>query len=98
LYNQKAQVFFDKLNADKKAYFIVGKGRNHKEQAVVVYEPGLFVGYCYINSKVQLDFDLLREEAQPMKINPNMEAILAPILNTVSKDYKVYTQMRIPLI
>jgi DNA polymerase-3 subunit epsilon len=97
-YNQKAQVFFNKLNADKKAFYIVGKGRSHKEQTVIVYEPGIFIGYCYINSKVQLDFDVLREEAQPMKINPNMEAILAPILNSISKEYKVYTQMRIPLI
>jgi len=98
LYNQKAQAFFNKLNADKKAYFIVGKGRSHKEQTVIVYEPGVFVGYSYINYKVQLDFDLLREAAQPMKLNHTMEAILAPILHAISKEYKVYTQMRIPLI
>ncbi len=97
LYNQKAQAFFDHLNAEKKAYFIVGKGRNLREQTVIVYEPGFFVGYCYINAKSQLDFDKLREEAQPLKLNPSMEAILAPILTATSKEYKVYAQMRMIL-
>ncbi len=96
-YNQKAQAFFDKLNAEKKAYFIVGKGRNHKEQVVIVYEPGVFVGFCYTSNKVQLDFDVLRDEAQPLKLNHTMEAILAPFINTVSKEYKVYAQLRMTL-
>ena len=97
LYNQKAQAFFNKLNADKKAYFIVGKGRSHKEQTVIVYEPGVFVGFCYTSNKVQLDFDVLRDEAQPLKLNQTMEAILAPFINTVSKEYKVYAQLRMTL-
>ncbi|MFY8021685.1 MAG: exonuclease domain-containing protein [Bacteroidia bacterium] len=98
-YNQKAQAFFDQLMAEKKAYYIVGKGRNHKEQNVIIYEPGSFIGYTYVNIKAQLDFDVLKEECTPLKINSVMESILAPIVNgEKSKGYKVYAQMKMAMV
>jgi DNA polymerase-3 subunit epsilon len=97
-YNKKAQLFFDQLTAEKKAFYIVGKGRNHKEQNVIIYEPGAYIGYAYVNIKVQLDFDILKEESTPLKINSVMESILAPIVNgEKSKGYKVYAQMKMAI-
>ncbi|MFY8107474.1 MAG: exonuclease domain-containing protein [Bacteroidia bacterium] len=97
-YNKKAQLFFDQLTAEKKAFYIVGKGRNHKEQNVIIYEPGAYIGYAYVNIKVQIDFDILKEESTPLKINSVMESILAPIVNgEKSKGYKVYAQMKMAI-
>ena len=97
-YNKKAQLFFDQLTAEKKAFYIVGKGRNHKEQNVIIYEPGAYIGYAYVNIKVQLDFDILKEESTPLKINSVMESILAPIVTgEKSKGYKVYAQMKMAI-
>jgi len=97
-YNKKAQLFFDQLTAEKRAFYIVGKGRNHKEQNVIIYEPGAYIGYAYVNIKVQLDFDILKEESTPLKINSVMESILAPIVNgEKSKGYKVYAQMKMAI-
>ncbi len=97
-YNKKAQLFFDQLTAEKKAFYIVGKGRNHKEQNVIIYEPGAYIGYAYVNIKVQLDFDILKEESTPLKINSVMESILAPIVTGEKiKGYKVYAQMKMAI-
>ena len=97
-YNDKAQVFFDMLMAEKKAYFIVGKGRNYKEQCVVIYEPGVFVGYTFCSIKEALDFDQVKDAATLLKINSLMEAVLAQIINgEKSKGYKVYVQMKMAI-
>jgi DNA polymerase-3 subunit epsilon len=97
-YNDKAQVFFDMLMAEKKAYFIVGKGRNYKEQCVIIYEPGAFVGYTFCSIKEALDFDQVKDAATLLKINSLMEAVLAQIINgEKSKGYKVYVQMKMAI-
>jgi len=98
-YNNRAQIFFDQLIADKKAYYIIGKGRNYKEQCVIIYEPGFYVGYIFISIKEQVDFDLVKEMAQPLRINSLMESVLAPVVSgEKSKGYKVFTQMKIPVL
>lgn len=97
-YNDKAQVFFDMLMAEKKAYFIVGKGRNYKEQCVIIYEPGSFVGYTFCSIKDALDFDVVKDAATLLKINSLMEAVLAQVINgEKSKGYKVYVQMKMAI-
>lgn len=97
-YNQKAQAFFDMLMAEKKAYYVVGKGRNYKEQCVIIYEPGSFVGYTFVSTKEQIDFDTVKEMAEPLKINSLMESVLAQVVNgEKSKGYKVYTQMKMAM-
>ncbi|MCF8253397.1 MAG: GIY-YIG nuclease family protein [Bacteroidia bacterium] len=94
-YNAKAQSFFDFLTSERKAYFIVGKGRNYKEQAVIIYEPGNYIGYIFVSLKEQIDFDHVKENATPLKLNSLMETVLAQIVNgEKSKGYKVYTQMK----
>jgi DNA polymerase-3 subunit epsilon len=97
-YNDKAQVFFDMLMAEKKTYFIVGKGRNYKEQCIIIYEPGEFVGYTFCSVKEALDFDQVKENVTLLKINSLMEAVLAQIINgEKSKGYKVYVQMKMAI-
>jgi DNA polymerase-3 subunit epsilon len=94
-YNAKAQTFFDELMAEKKTYYIVGKGRNYKEQCVITYEPGESIGYTFISNKETIDFTSLRELLIPMKLNSLMESVLAPVVSgEKSKGYKVYTQMK----
>ncbi len=98
-YNKRAQVFFDQLQADKKAFYIVGKGRTFKEQCVIVYEPGTYIGYTFTSVKEQLDFDAVKEMAQPLRLNSLMESVLAPVVSgEKSKGYKVYTQMKIAVM
>ncbi|MDP1726707.1 MAG: exonuclease domain-containing protein [Bacteroidota bacterium] len=98
-YNRKAQVYFDQLQADKKAYFIVGKGRSFNEQCVIVYEPGSFIGYTFTSVKDQLDFDAVKDMSQPLRLNSLMESVLAPVVSgEKSKGYKVYTQMKIAVM
>jgi hypothetical protein len=94
-YNKKAQAFFDNLMAEKKAYYIVGKGRNYKEQSVVIFEPGNYVGYTFVSLKEQIDFDVVKEMATPLKLNSLMETVLAQVVSgEKSKGFKVYTQMK----
>jgi DNA polymerase-3 subunit epsilon len=94
-YNAKAQTFFDELMAEKKTYYIVGKGRNYKEQCVITYEPGESIGYTFVSNKEAIDFTSLRELLIPMKLNSLMESVLAPVVSgEKSKGYKVYTQMK----
>ncbi len=98
-YNAKAQLFFDHLMAEKKAYYIVGKGRNYKEQSVIIYEPGLFIAYTFVSNKEQIDFDMVKEMATPIKLNSLMESVLAQVVSgEKSKGYKVYTQMKIAVV
>ncbi len=95
-YNKRAQFFFDQLVSDKKAYYIVGKGRNSKEQCVIIYEPGSFLGYIFLSIKEQIDFDLVKEHAQMLKLNSLMESVLASVVSgEKSKGYKVFIQMKI---
>lgn len=97
-YNSKAQAFFDHLTAEKKAYYILGKGRTFKEQSVVIYEPGNFIAYTFISNNEQIDFDLVKDMATPIKLNSLMESVLAQVVSgEKSKGYKVYTQMKIPV-
>lgn len=92
-YNAKAQAFFDSLNQEKRIYFIVGKGRTNKEKSVIIYEPGRILSYTFLPSRQQLDFELVREQANHLKLNPVMESILAPVISgEQQKDYKVFTQ------
>lgn len=94
-YNAKAQTFFDELMAEKKTYYIVGKGRNYKEQCVITYEPGESIGYTFVSNKEAIDFTSLRESLIPMKLNSLMESVLSPVVSgEKSKGYKVYTQMK----
>lgn len=95
-YNQKAQAFFDQLQADKKTFYVVGKGRNYKEQCVIIYSPGNYLGYTFVSSKEQIDFDTVKESATPLKLNTLMESVLAPIVTgEKKKGYKVYAQMNL---
>ncbi len=97
-YNNKAQAFFDQLLADKKTYYIVGKGRSYKEQSVVIYEPGSFVGYTFVSNKEQIDFDHVKDSCESLKINSLMESVLSQVVNgEKSKGYKVYTQLRMAM-
>ena len=97
-YNTKAQAFFNQLLAEKKIYFILGKGRSYKEQTVIVYEPGNFVGYIFVSIKEQIDFDHVKENCETLKINSYMESVLSQVINgEKSKDYKVYAQMRMAM-
>lgn len=94
-YNAKAQAFFDHLEAERKAYYIVGKGRTYKEQSVIIYEPDKYIGYTFVSLKEQIDFDLVKEMATPLKLNGLMESVLAQVVSgEKSKGYKVYTQMK----
>ncbi len=96
VYNAKAQLFVDQLQAERKAYYIVGKGRNYKEQSVIIYEPESYVGYTFLSTKEQIDFDMVKEMATPLKLNSLMETVLAQVVSgEKSKGYKVYTQMKI---
>lgn len=97
-YNTKAQTFFEQLVADKKVYFILGKGRNYKEQTVIVYEPGNFVGYIFVSIREQIDFDHVKENSQALKLNSYMESVLSQVINgEKTKEYKVYAQMRMAI-
>lgn len=94
-YNAKAQAFFDELMAEKKINYIVGKGRNYKEQSVIIYEPGAYVGYTFVSSKEQIDFDHVKDVATPLKLNGLMESVLGQVVSgEKSKGYKVYTQFK----
>ncbi|MDZ4667630.1 MAG: exonuclease domain-containing protein [bacterium] len=94
-YNAKAQAFFDQLMADKRVNYIVGKGRNYKEQSVIIYEPGVYIGYTFVSIKEQIDFDHVKEAATPLKLNGLMESVLSQVVSgEKSKGYKVYTQMK----
>lgn len=98
-YNARAQSFFDELQADKKVHFIVGKGRNFKEQAVVIYEPEKFVAYTFVSNREQLDFDMVLEQATSLKINPLMEAVLGQVISgEKSKGYRVFTQLKMAVL
>lgn len=97
-YNAKAQAFFNQLTAEKKTYYIVSKGRNYKEQSVVIYEPGNFVGYTFVSMREQIDFDHVKDSCEALKINGLMESVLSQIVSgEKSKGYKVYTQMRMAM-
>jgi hypothetical protein len=94
-YNAKAQLFFDQLTAEKKANYIVGKGRNYKEQCVIIYEPGVYIGYTFVSLKEQIDFDHVKDIATPLKLNGLMESVLSQVVSgEKSKGYKVYTQLK----
>ena len=98
-YNKRAQNFFDRLVEDKRAYYIVGKGRNYKEQCVIIYEPGSYIGYTFTSIKEQIDFDLVKDMAQPLRINSLMESVLAPVVTgEKSKGFKVFTQLKIAVL
>lgn len=100
IYNTKVNEFFKALEQEAKLYFITGPGRTAKEQAVIVFEPSRFVGYCFISRKEKLDFDQVQEMATPLKINQVMEAILTKVIEdpAAQKAYKVYTQLKMAMV
>jgi DNA polymerase-3 subunit epsilon len=98
-YNARAQSFFDELMADKKVHFILGKGRNYKEQCVILYEPNVCVAYTFISIKEKIDFDMVKDQAISLKINPYMESVLGQVVSgEKSKGYKVFTQLKMAVL
>lgn len=98
-YNAKAQSFFDELMADKKIHFILGKGRNYKEQCVILYEPNAYIAYTFVSIKEKIDFDMVKEQATSLKINPYMESVLSQVVSgEKSKGYKVFTQLKMAVL
>jgi DNA polymerase-3 subunit epsilon len=99
-YNAKVNEFFKALEQEAKLYIITGAGRTPKEQAVIVYEPSRFVGYCFISRKEKLDFDQVQELATPLKLNQAMEAIITKVIEDpiANKNYKIYTQLKMAMV
>lgn len=99
VYNAKAQTFFNELIADKKIHYVLGKGRNYKEQCVILYEPNKFVAYTFLGINEKIDFDMVKEQAISLKINPYMESVLAQVVSGEnSKGYKVFTQLKMAVL
>jgi len=96
-YNRRAEKFFKFLESDKKTLFIVERGRRSNEQCVIVYEPGVFVGYNFMSRFEKLDFDSVRFAATPLKLNPVIDSIISSYLSSDPnrRKIKVYTQLNI---
>ena len=47
LYNQRVQLFVDKLTFERKSFFILDKGRDKFEKSLVYVEKGVFIGFGF---------------------------------------------------
>ncbi|MFN4083180.1 MAG: exonuclease domain-containing protein [Bacteroidia bacterium] len=99
-YNIRVNEFIEKLELEAKTYFISEKGRNAKEQCIIIYEPGNYVGYCYINKDALIDFDVVKEQSTALKFNPVMDSILMKVVadEKPKKDCKIYMQYKMAMV
>jgi DNA polymerase-3 subunit epsilon len=47
LYNERVQLFVDKLTFERKSFFILDKGRDKFEKSLVYVEKGVFIGFGF---------------------------------------------------
>jgi len=97
-YNSKINEFISQLLAQTKIYYIAGNGRNNTEQSIIIYEPGMFVGYCFLSVKDPIDFDSIKDLATSLKLNDTIEAILNKVIEERDNGYKIYTQFKMAMV
>jgi hypothetical protein len=57
------------------------------------------VAYTFVGINEKIDFDLVKEQAISLKINPFMESVLGQVVSgEKSKGYKVFTQLKMAVL
>ena len=86
-YNQKVSQLKIHLKDESQSFVVLDKGRNVKEQSVVLVEEGVYKGYGYLDRDEQISqFEDFQNFIQPQKNNKDIGRILKMQLK--KKEYK----------
>ncbi|MDD3458447.1 MAG: exonuclease domain-containing protein [Weeksellaceae bacterium] len=82
-YNQRIQLFLDKINIENKNFLIVGNGRKMSEKSFVLIENGICKGYGYFEFHNQIkDTKTIAERMTAVSPDPDCIKIIKPFLAT----------------
>jgi len=77
IYNQRVQLFVDKLTFERKSFFILDKGRDKFEKSLVYVEKGVFIGFGFAPYHFNnLDVTGWRKFIQPQQENRDDKSII----------------------
>jgi DNA polymerase-3 subunit epsilon len=77
LYNQRVQLFVDKLTFERKSFFILDKGRDKFEKSLVYVEKGVFIGFGFAPYHFNnLDASAWRKFIKPQQENRDDKTII----------------------
>ena len=80
-YNQRAQKVVQRFEYEYKNFFIIDKGRNANEKAIVQIAGGKYIGFGYLDvNVVNQGVDFLRDSIKPYKNNRDTQLIILQFL------------------
>src|SRR5690606_16490176 len=91
-YNARCQEAIHAFTGDANSVAIIGKGRNAREQSLVLVERGKYLGFGFLDRKAPVeDFDFVRKAISPGVETPTVQNLVnSYMLNPRSEHLLVY--------
>ncbi len=82
-YNERVELVLDAIKIDfEEDFFLVDKGRNHEERAIVLVEDGQYRGFGYVSlEELNESTDSLKDAIKPFRQHPETTKIIHSFLH-----------------